>query len=343
MKSRSKVAVVILNYNTKKLLEQFIPLVKAYSSNAQIVVADNASPDDSVIFLKSSHPDVEVIELSQNLGFCGGYNKSLKQIDAEYFVLLNSDVEVTPGWLDPLVSLLDSNPEIACCQPKIKSFYNKKEFEYAGAAGGFIDYLGYPFCRGRIFDTLEKDSLQYDNTCQIFWASGACMCIRAELFKQFGGFDEDFFAHMEEIDLCWRLQRAGYKVYYSHISEVYHLGGGTLNYDNPRKVFLNFRNGLFMMFKNLNSNQLIPIIYIRLVLDGVAGIQFLIKGKFKSFLAILNAHFSFYRNINDLKRKRKNIPIKTESKLPIYNKSIVVRYFIKNQKTFNQLNIELKH
>ncbi|UZR93092.1 glycosyltransferase family 2 protein [Chondrinema litorale] len=339
MESRSKVAVVILNYNTRDLLEQFLPLVKTYSGDAQIIVADNASPDDSVSYLEQNHPDVKIIKLSQNLGFCGGYNESLKQVDADYLVLLNTDIEVTPGWLDPLVAVLDSNLQIACCQPKIKSYNNKNVFEHAGAAGGFIDYLGYPFCRGRIFNTVEEDHGQYNDSSQIFWASGACMCIRTELFKSFGGFDESFFAHMEEIDLCWRMQRAGYKVFYTPQSEVYHIGGGTLDYENPRKVYLNFRNGLFMIYKNLPSQNLLPLIFMRLVLDGVAACSFLVQGKFKSILAVLNAHFSFYTNLKSLNLKRNELQPSHKFKvnLPIYNKSIVFSYFVKKQQTFNSL------
>ena len=239
----TKTAVVILNYNGEKFLREFLPVVIKLSGNAKIVVADNGSTDLSVELLKQKFPTVELIRLDNNYGFCGGYNRALKQVEAEYYVLLNSDVEVTPEWLEPLVALLDSSSDIAAAQPKVLSYNDKDHFEYAGAAGGFMDSLGYPFCRGRLFDITEKDTGQYNDTREVFWATGACLIIRSAVYHKLGGLDEDFFAHMEEIDLCWKVQRAGHKVYYCGTSHVFHVGGGTLSKSNPRKTYYNLRNG----------------------------------------------------------------------------------------------------
>ncbi|HPI79346.1 MAG TPA: glycosyltransferase family 2 protein [Cyclobacteriaceae bacterium] len=274
----SRTAVVILNYNGKELLEKFLPSVIGFSGDAQIIVADNQSTDGSRAFLQQAFPGVALIAIPSNLGFCGGYNFALRQVEAEYYVLLNSDVEVTANWLSPIVSLLDNDAATGAVQPKILSYRNKKQFEYAGAAGGFIDWLGYPFCRGRIFDVLEEDQGQYDDTTPIFWASGACMAIRASLYHSMGGLDETFFAHMEEIDLCWRLNRAGHKVMYCGNSTVYHVGGATLHKSNPKKAYYNFRNGMITLIKNLGKAQLAITLPIRLVLDWMAAIRFLLWG-----------------------------------------------------------------
>lgn len=327
----SKVAIVILNYNGQRFLEKFLPAVIQYSEGYEIIVADNASTDNSVAFLTHTYPDIRLIQLPYNGGFAEGYNEALKQVEATYYVLLNSDIEVTPDWVAPVIGLMDANPDIAACQPKMRDYHKPTHFEYAGAAGGYIDYLGYPFCRGRIFNTCEADLGQYNDTREIFWATGACMFVRAEVFHQLGGFDARFFAHMEEIDLCWRMKNAGYQIYYSSASTVYHVGGGTLHKSNPRKTFLNYRNGLAMMYKNLPSDQLFSTIFMRLVLDGVSSIKFLLSGSFKDIRAILKAHFAFYVMISKLERKS---PKHLDD---IYPKSIVWAYFFKKKKTFGEL------
>lgn len=343
MADLSKVAVVILNYNTRDLLARFLPTLINFSGEAKIVVADNASTDDSVAYVKKHHPTVTCIELQENYGFCKGYNEAFKQIDTEYSILLNSDVEVTENWLDPLVALLETDTSIAACQPKINAYHLPTDFEHAGAAGGFIDFLGYPFCRGRIFDTVEKDNGQYNDERQVFWASGACMCVRTHLFKQFGGFDEDFFAHMEEIDLCWRWQSAGFKIFYTPKSKVFHIGGGTLSYNNPRKVYFNFRNGLFLLFKNLPASKLIYIIWLRMLLDGLAGLKFFSSGSLSNFLSVLKAHIHFYMAIPSLIKKRNKSDVTIagatiDKQELIYLKSIVLSYFLKKKKKFSELN-----
>ena len=251
----SRTAIVILNYNGEKLLPQFLPSVLQHSADAEIIVADNASSDQSIALLKKNFPKIRLIQLDENYGFCGGYNRALRQIHADYYVLLNSDVEVTAHWLTSMTQLLDSHPGIAAVQPKILSYHQKEKFEHAGAGGGFIDSLGYPFCRGRIFDHIEEDTGQYNDELPVFWCSGACMMIRSEAYHAFGGFDEDFFAHMEEIDLCWKLHRTNQSVYYCGKSTVYHVGAGTLGYGNPRKIFLNFRNGLALIYKHFTLRK----------------------------------------------------------------------------------------
>lgn len=327
-----KVAIVILNYNGQGFLEKFLPTVIQYSYSYEIIVADNASTDNSVSFLKETYPKLRLIELTENSGFAEGYNKALKQIKAEYYVLLNSDIEVTPDWVLPVIQLMEANPAIAACQPKIRNYYQKTHFEYAGAAGGYLDWLGYPFCRGRIFDTCEEDTGQYDDTKEVFWATGACMFVHAEVFHKIGGFDGSFFAHMEEIDLCWRMKNAGYQVFYCADSMVYHVGGGTLHKSNPKKTFLNYRNGLAMLYKNLPANKLFGTIFMRLVLDGVSSIKFLLAGSLKDIWAILKAHFAFYAMIPRLQRQ------KNKQLNDIYQKSIVAAYFIRKQKTFKELS-----
>ncbi len=327
-----KNAIVILNFNGRNHLETFLPSVIKHSDGCEIFVADNASTDDSIHYLKQNHAKVFILALSQNYGFAEGYNQALAQIKAENYILLNSDVEVTPNWTLPLLASLDQE-KTGAVQAKILSYTQKNLFEYAGAAGGFLDKFGYPYCRGRIFDTCEKDNGQYDNDIAIFWATGACFAIKAEVFHKLGGFDARFFAHMEEIDLCWRLQNEGYINRYVGNSTVYHLGGGTLNKNNPRKTYLNFRNGLLMLVKNLPSSSLIPILGARLVLDGLSGLKFLLGGKWQDTLAILKAHFAFYSLMPIYLFKRKSQPITAKrSKF-----SVVFQYFIKKQTTYQSL------
>lgn len=330
-----KIAVVILNWNGKSFLEQFLPSVTKYSSNAQIIVTDNNSTDDSLQFLKINYPNIRIVKLDNNYGFAGGYNHALKQIEAEYYVLLNSDVEVTENWLAPMQELLDNDKTIAACQPKIKDFHNKNYYEYAGAAGGFIDKLGYPFCRGRIFYYLEEDNSQYDDVTEIFWASGACLFIRAELYHSIGGLDEFFFAHMEEIDLCWRLKNQGYKIMFTSKSTIYHYGGGTLNKINPKKTFLNFRNSLLTLHKNLPKAKRNKTIFTRLMLDGLSGIKFIFSGKPTHAFAIIKAHFSYYRAIKQNKVKR--VIFNNPNLFGIIDTNIVIQYFLKKVKTFKEL------
>ena len=336
-----EVAVVILNWNGRNFLEKFLPLVVKYSSDyANVYVADNASTDDSLSFVKTNHPSVKIIENSVNGGFAKGYNDALKHVDAKYYVLLNSDVEVTENWILPLIQLFKSDEAIAVCQPKIKDYNNKNKFEYAGAAGGFIDKYGYTFCRGRIFNSFEQDNGQYDDVKEIFWATGACLFVRADVYHRTGGLDEDFFAHMEEIDLCWRIKNTGYKVMYCPSSTVYHIGGGTLSKNNPRKTFLNFRNNLILLFKNHSSDYFLIKMLLRFLLDGIAGLNFLFTGKFSDFLAVIKAHFSFYKSFGKtlMKRKRLGQLVKTYTNTNIYRRSIVVDYFIRGRKKFSQLD-----
>ncbi len=328
-----EIAVVILNWNGQKLLEQFLPSVIKYSEQATIYVVDNASTDDSVLFLKTHFPSIKIIENNENFGFAEGYNQALKHVSADIFALINSDIEVTENWLNPIINTFNNKPQVAVIQPKILDYKNKEYFEYAGAAGGFIDKYGYPFCRGRIFETLEKDTHQYDDDCAIFWASGACFFIRSSIYNEMNGFDSEFFAHQEEIDLCWRIFNKGYKIEYNSKSVVYHVGGATLEQGNPQKTFLNFRNSLLMLTKNLPKSSLFQILFIRMVLDGIAGFQFIFKGKFAHFTAILKAHFSFYGLFLCNYKKRSDF----QSKKYYKTKSIVFTYFIKNGTVFGKL------
>lgn len=328
-----KTAVVILNWNGAALLREFLPSVVAYSAAADVFVADNASTDDSLAVLQSEFPSIQIIRNDRNYGFAEGYNRALQRVDAELLVLLNSDVEVTPNWLDPVIAAFEKDEKLAIAQPKIRDYKNKPYFEYAGAAGGFLDQYAYPFCRGRIFDTVEKDEGQYDDDCEISWASGACFFIRKSVFDNLAGFDAAFFAHMEEIDLCWRARNRGLGIRYLAGSTVYHLGGATLQQGNPRKTFLNFRNSLCMMLKNLPGRRVIPVIFVRMLLDGVAGVQFLFQGKLIHTMAILNAHFSFYGNLSAMLKKRSVTPHAKYYKV----KSIVYNYFIKKQRTFTKV------
>ncbi|GGE17315.1 glycosyltransferase family 2 protein [Psychroflexus salis] len=304
-----KIAILILNWNGKKLLKEFLPSIVKYAKNsASIYVVDNASTDDSVLFLQNEFPDVKVLQLSQNFGYAEGYNRALQQIDEAYAILLNNDVAFKSDVATPLLNLFETNQQISAIQPKILDYKKPDYFEYAGAAGGFIDWFAYPYCRGRVFSAIEKDQGQYNDEIPIFWASGACLGIRVKHFQEAGGFDQDYFAHMEEIDLCWRLQNLGYKIFYTHQAEVFHFGGGTLHNQNPQKTFLNFRNSLFNLLKNAPSKNIYAKLIARMLLDGIAAIFFLCKLQFFHFMAVLKAHFSFYTHFNKMKQKRKTNP-----------------------------------
>lgn len=334
--NKSDIAIVILNWNGRALLEQFLPSVIAHSENATIYVADNASTDTSVAYVKSNHPTVKIIKNKTNDGYAKGYNDALKHVDEKFLCLLNSDIEVTPNWLQPVLNIFNTHSDTAIIQPKILDYKNKRYFEYAGAAGGFIDKYGYPYCRGRIFDTIEEDLGQYNDTTSIFWASGACFFIKNSVFKALNGFDASFFAHMEEIDLCWRAHNRGYSTTYVGTSTVYHVGGATLDSDNPKKTYLNFRNSLFTLVKNA-PKHLFYLIVIRLILDGLASLRFLIFFKFSQILAILKAHVHFYLQLPKLLKQRKELrPGKSSKRISKYYtiQSIVWQYFIKNQQKY---------
>lgn len=327
-----KIAVVVLNWNGKHLLEKFLPSLVKYSPQASLYLVDNASTDTSVEYVKNTFSDVHIVSLPTNGGYARGYNQGLQQIEADVYCLLNSDIEVTENWLIPIEKLF-KNPEIGVVQPKILDYKDKNHFEYAGAAGGFIDKYGFPFCRGRIFDVVEQDLGQYDTEMDVFWASGACFFIRSDVFKQMNGFDQDFFAHQEEIDLCWRIHRFGKRIVYTPQSKVFHVGAATLSTDNPKKTYLNFRNGLFMLLKNLPQKRKYRILFLRMLLDGIAGGRFLFQGKISFTWAIFKAHMSFYRYFFKFKNKRKG----TDFLLYYEVESIVWEYFIKNKRTFNKL------
>lgn len=332
-----RIAVVILNWNGRRYLQQFLPSLLKYSKqDADIIVADNASTDDSVEFLKHHFPEVRIIQNSENGGFAKGYNDALRQVEADYYILLNSDIEVTRNWILPVISLMEKDELIAACQPKIRSYHEPKKFEYAGAAGGFIDKLGYPFCRGRLFLTIEEDHGQYDDVVEIFWASGACMFVKSKYFHQVGGLDDDFFAHMEEIDFCWRLKNNGYRIMFCPDSTVFHIGGGTLPKVSSRKTYLNFRNNFFLLYKNLPEDRLFSVFAIRLVLDGVAAFKFLIQAGFKDFWAVIKAHISFYRSFSKIRSKRRTL--KHGAMGQVYGHNIVMDYYIKGKHKFTQLN-----
>ena len=348
-----KTAIAILNWNGRKLLEEFLPSVVKFSPNADIYVIDNASTDDSIEYLKSNFPAVRIIQNEENFGYAKGYNEGIKKIlgtalrqaqsdknkkshgehvEPQLFCLLNSDVKVSENWLGPIEKLFESNPEIAVAQPKILDYKKPNYFEYAGAGGGFIDNLGYPYCRGRVFWTLEEDKGQFDDTLQTFWASGACFFIRTEDFLNSGGFDEGFFAHMEEIDLCWRLNSSGRKVYYCGESKVYHLGGGTLKNSNPKKTYLNFRNSLWMLVKNLPEWKIFPVVFARLSLDGITGIIFLFYEGFPHFWAIIQSHFGFY------KRMFYYLKLRKPGKRNYFSKRLIpFQYFILKRKNYSGL------
>lgn len=300
----ARIAIVILNYNGISFLEKFLPSVIQHSPGCQVVVADNCSMDQSCRFVEENFPQIQLIKHETNFGFCEGYNRALFQLNADYFVLLNSDVEVTPDWIEPIMKLFDQDLKIAAIQPKLLDFYQKSKFEYAGGAGGFIDRLGYPFCRGRIFGDIETDHGQYNDTREVFWASGACLFIRSDLFKQYGGFDNSFFAHMEEIDLCWRMKKDGYKIVACGASVVYHVGGGTLTYANPRKTYLNFRNSLMVLIKNLPLGQLAWKLPARWMIDYLAFTKFVLTGNFLDGIMIFKAHFYLIANFWRVFKKR---------------------------------------
>ncbi|WP_244939623.1 glycosyltransferase family 2 protein [Arcticibacter tournemirensis] len=336
MTSVPEVAIVILNWNGKIYLEQFLPSVLRSSyPNFRIIVADNASSDESVAFVQSHFPEVEIIVNESNFGFAGGYNAALKQVRSDYFVLLNSDVEVTPGWIEPVITLMESDLQIAAAQPKLRDFNNRRRFEYAGAAGGYMDKFGYPFCRGRIFDHIEEDEGQYDVSTEIFWASGAALFIKRPYWEEINGFDADFFAHMEEIDLCWRLKNRGYKIVYCPSSVVYHIGGGTLHTENPYKTYLNFRNNLVMLLKNLPFRKALPVLFIRFWLDFISLLKFVAEGKFKQARAINKAHIAFFSRYRT--NKRKTLKDYNFNAAGLVKKSIVWEYFAKGKKTFREL------
>jgi hypothetical protein len=328
-----KIAIVILNWNGKKLLEEFLPSVVAHSKNATVYLADNASTDDSVDFTLKNFPTVNIIKNKTNGGYAKGYNDALKQIETDIFCLLNNDVEVSENWLEPVINCFQKDSKTAIIQPKLLDYKNKDYFEYAGAAGGFIDKYGYPYCRGRIFNTVEKDEQQYEGVTDIFWASGACFFIKKSVFETLNGFDETYFAHQEEIDLCWRAKNLGYQIKCVSKAVVYHLGGGTLHVINPNKTYLNFRNSLFNLTKNAKGNMA-TLIAVRLVLDGIAGVKFLLSLKITHALAILKAHACFYRNLSRLYKQRKQL---IQNPNYYHKPSIIWQYFVKNKKTFNSL------
>ncbi len=334
----SKVAIVILNWNGRKYLEQFLPSVLATQySNFEIVVADNGSTDDSIAFLLTNYPAIRLVTFTENFGFAKGYNEALKQVDSEYYVLLNSDVEVTNNWLQPMVDLLDSNPAIAACQPKLLSYKDKKMFEYAGGAGGWLDKYGYPFAMGRVFDVCEEDKGQYDLQEPIFWASGASLFIRSSVFHAMKGFDEYFFAHQEEIDLCWRIQLAGHFIYSCPSAVVYHVGGGTLPKGNSLKTYLNFRNNQIMLFKNLPLQKKLWIIPVRILLDALSAWKGLLTGDGGYFIAILRAHMAYLKWIL-LYQKKSLFPKNKKAKLNgLLNKNMVWQHFAKKKKTFAEI------
>lgn len=332
------VAIVILNWNGQHFLEQFLPSILTTTYvNKRVIVADNASTDNSVSFLQQYFPQVEIISNPCNQGFAKGYNTALQQVDSDYYVLLNSDVEVTPGWIEPIIELMENNASIGACQPKIKMYAAKQLFEYAGACGGWLDNFGYPFARGRIFDTIEEDKGQYNQAEQCFWASGAALFVRTDMYHVLGGFDEYFFAHQEEIDFCWRLQLAGYKVYVQPASVVYHLGGGTLPQGNPQKDFLNFRNNLVMLAKNFTGSKALFIIPFRMGLDIIAAYKELFKGNGRTFIAIAKAHAYFIKWLL-IDKKQSVFPISKNGKVNgWYNGSIVWQYFVKKKTRFSEI------
>ncbi len=336
-----KTAVIILNWNGRKMMEQYLPSVCKYTTgeDVKIVVADNGSTDDSIDFLRNNYPQIELILLDQNYGFAEGYNRAIAQVDAEYVVLLNSDVEVTENWLTTLTDYMDSHPDIAACQPKVLAYYNKEHFEHAGAAGGFIDRYRFPYCRGRIFAVVEPDHGQYDTPTQIFWATGAALMIRRDLYLKAGGLDAQFFAHMEEIDLCWRLNSRGEKIVCLPQSIIYHLGGGTLNVDNPRKTYLNFRNNLLMIYKNESNERLNKVLCMRKFLDNLAAIVFLLKGDMANFKAVRKARKDFKKMKDDFIDKRnENLKLTTQTIFPFnYNGSIVWSYYALGKKKYAEL------
>ncbi len=333
----ARVAIVVLNWNGKNLLERFLPVLQIHTPHwAHIVVADNASSDDSLDYIRLHHPEVGVVELDRNYGFAGGYNRALQKVDADYYVLLNSDIEVSAGWLEPLIQTMEDDSRVVACQPRILSLENRDSFEYAGASGGFLDRYGYPFCRGRLFQVLEKDHGQYNNRTQVFWASGAAFAVRSGEFHSAGGFDNGFFAHMEEIDLCWRFQRMGHRIMACPDSVVYHLGGASLPASNPRKTYLNFRNSLLTLTKNLPARLFYPSILLRLALDDLAAFRFLISGRWKDFLAVCRAQLAFLVRFPAYRAGYR--PLKVDVPDTLYMKSILWAYYVRGVRRFSELN-----
>lgn len=333
---KAPISVVLLNWNGENFLDKFLPSIIKYSDPelADIVVVDNASTDNSIKIIKK-YKTVKIVQLDKNYGFTGGYNKGLEHIHSKYFLLLNTDVEVTENWLEPMYDLMEKNPNIAACGPKLLDFYKRNKFEYAGAAGGFLDKCGYPFCRGRIFNTLEEDMGQYDSNIDCIWVSGAAFMIRSDLFFYAGKFDDNFFAHQEEVDLCWRLKNLGYDIVFEPKSVVYHVGGGTLHKSNPRKTFLNFRNNLFIIWKNVPKTTRRKILFVRIFMDGVASIKMLLSFEFFDFLAVYAAYYAFWKKRRNIKGMNRRIALKYQK--GIYHKSIVFSYFLKKKKYFTEL------
>ena len=338
----TKLSIVILNWNGVSYLRTFLPEVvkTAAIPGVEVVVADNGSTDESVQWIKENLKDVKVIEFDTNYGFTGGYNRALKEINSEYYLILNSDVKPTDGWLQPLIAAMDRDQNIAACMPKTLAFHSPNHFEYAGAAGGYIDRFGFPFCRGRILSQVEVDNGQYNDTCDIFWATGACMMVRASAFHAVGGFDEFFFAHMEEIDLCWRFKNMGHRITFIPNSIVYHVGGGTLPNNNPRKLFLNYRNNLILLVKNLPSGMLLTTLFFRLIMDMAAAFVFLLSGKWRFAMAVIKAYWAFYNKSLHYKRLRKQLehPSRNTLHKEIYRGSIIYDFFVKRKKTFSAIN-----
>ncbi|WP_422358702.1 glycosyltransferase family 2 protein [Reichenbachiella sp.] len=334
----AKTAVVILNFNGVQYLEQFLASVTQYSKEAEVIVVDNASTDDSISFLEENYPKLRVIQFEKNLGFTGGYNEALDQLDNEYSVLLNSDIEVTPNWIEPIIDYMDKHPHVAACQPKILDFNQKSKFEYAGAAGGFLDFMGFPYCRGRVFDTLEEDQGQYDQIKQLDWATGACMFVRTADFKSAGGFDTDFFAHMEEIDLCWRMRLMGKSLFCVPESKVYHVGGGTLNKLNPRKTYLNFRNNLSLLFKNENAFNLFWKLPLKWGLDMAAAFKLGLGQSWGHGWAVLRAHIDFLKLLPKNLKKRRQVHLSPSTSIRNSQFLLPYQYFIKGRKTYHDLH-----
>lgn len=334
-----EVAVIILNWNGKHFLKKYLPTLIKHTPKAiaDIIIADNGSTDQSLNWLRINYPEVTLIELGENFGFAGGYNRAIESCPHKFILLLNSDVEVTPGWLEPLLNTMN-NMEIGAVMPDILSTIDNSYFEYAGASGGFIDKYGYPFCRGRIFDHVEKNEGQYKEEIEIHWTSGACMLVRRDVFVRLGGFDADFFAHMEEIDLCWRIRRDGLKLLAIPDSEVYHVGGGTLPNESATKLYLNYRNNLYLLFKNLPEGKIFSTILIRMILDGVSVLKYLALGKFSFIGAIFKAHKSFFSQIKNLRKKRAEYPVSDRTTINLYPKSIVFQFFLRGKKKFNDLD-----
>lgn len=333
---KKDISVVILNWNGSAMLQRFLPSVIRYSEEAEIIVADNGSTDHSIDILREKFPSVRILPFRENYGFAEGYNRAIQQIETPYVLLLNDDVEVTPHWLQPLLAFMNHHPEVAACQPKILSETQRELFEYAGACGGFIDHLGYPYCRGRIFNHVEKDRGQYDQVCPIFWATGAALLVRTDVFRKEGGLDKRFFAHMEEIDFCWRLRSRNYGIYCIPQSTVYHVGGGTLPKSHPRKTFLNFRNNLLMLYKNLPEERLNSTLRIRYFLDLVAALKMLLSGQVKESMAIVKALRTFFKIRHDFDRERKENLQKQQLKdIPeMRNESLLVAFYLKKKKKF---------